>query len=609
MQRHLQNLPFSCILLESTTATRKKVMSKIRILSDQLASRIAAGEVVERPASAVKELLENALDAGADRIDIQVEGDGTRLIRVADNGCGMDHDDVLLCLERHATSKLHEASGLEAVSTFGFRGEALPSIASVSRLIILSRLRNSGVGTRAEVRSGILHDVHEDGCAYGTVVEVRGLFGNVPARRKFLKSRRTELAHIEEVIRSQAVACPEISFSLLMDSRPVLDLPAASPEERLRAVCRCPDATLLELNTAGEVTVKGWLLLPEESGAVPLRLCVNRRPVQDRMLRHAAAEGLHGLLMKGGQPAGVLLLELAPELADINVHPAKREIRFRKAGEVRAAVAQAVQAAVRRHQDQLRARFFAGRPSEKAATPSQAEKGSYHDELPLLQAAEPEPQFREQSTLPCPAARPVMAEEAAPVPPAVQAQESGGKLRLIGQFANLYLLCEMEDQLVLIDQHAAHERILYEQLKQQHEQQPASQTLLFPVTVELGPEQAELLEQEGATVAALGLTAEFFGGSTWLIKTLPAAVAHLPAEEVLADMLAGLAVKLPGCIDKLLASLACKAAVKAGCRLQPQEMLALLEEMSSSEMFSHCPHGRPVLKSFFLHEVEKWFRR
>ena len=579
-------------------------MSKIRILSDQLASRIAAGEVVERPASAVKELLENALDAEASRIDIQIEGDGTRLIRVADNGCGMDQDDVLLCLERHATSKLREDSDLEAVTTLGFRGEALPSIASVSRLTILSRLRGAAAGTRAEVRGGILHDVHEDGCASGTVIEVRGLFSNVPARRKFLKSKRTELAHIEEVIRSQAAACPEISFSLLIDGRSMLDLPAASPEQRLRAICRCPDTDLLELATDGEVAVKGWLLLPEESGAVPLRICVNRRPVQDRMLRHAAAEGLRGLLMKGKQPAGLLLLELAPELADINVHPAKREIRFRNAGAVHQAVVQATEAAVRRHQEWLRSRFF--------APPKQEDNVGAKNLLPLQHAqeiciAEPQPPFQEKFAPP-----PEMLSSpiAASRPPLLLEPEQRGTLRLIGQFANLYLLCEQDGQLVVIDQHAAHERILYQQLRQQHERkQPAKQTLLFPILAELTAEQADVLEQEGETVAALGVEAEFFGGSTWLIKALPAVVAHLPPQDVLADMLGGLAAKLPDCVDKLLASLACKAAVKAGSNLQPQEMLALLNEMGGSELFSHCPHGRPVLKSFSKQEVEKWFRR
>ncbi|WP_417913551.1 DNA mismatch repair endonuclease MutL [Candidatus Electronema sp. JM] len=591
-------------------------MSKIRILSDQLASRIAAGEVVERPASAVKELLENALDAGADRIDIHVEGDGTRLIRVADNGCGMDQDDVLLCLERHATSKLREDSDLESVATLGFRGEALPSIASVSRLTILSRLSGAAAGTRAEVRGGILHDVHEDGCTSGTVIEVRGLFSNVPARRKFLKSKRTELAHIEEVIRSQAAACPEISFSLLIDERSVLDLPAASPEQRLRAICRCPDADLLELDSDGEMTVNGWLLLPEESGTAPLRICVNRRPVQDRMLRHAIAEGLRGLLMKGQQPAGLLLLTVAPELADINVHPAKREIRFRNAGAVYQAVMQATEAAVRRHQERLRSRFFAGPKDVNAgALPLSPQHQTDYTFVgaknfsPLQHSqeiciAEPQPPFQEKF------APPPETSNTANRLPLLLEPEQRGTLRLIGQFANLYLLCEQDGQLVVIDQHAAHERILYQQLRQQHERkQPAKQTLLFPILAELTAEQADVLEQEAETVAALGVEAEFFGGSTWLIKALPAVAAHLPPQEVLADVLGGLTAKLPDCVDKLLASLACKAAVKAGSSLQPQEMLALLHEMGGSELFSHCPHGRPVLKSFSKQEVERWFRR
>jgi DNA mismatch repair protein MutL len=587
-------------------------MSKIRILSDQLASRIAAGEVVERPASAVKELLENALDAGASRIDIHVEDDGTRLIRVADNGCGMDQDDVLLCLERHATSKLSEDSQLDAIATLGFRGEALPSIASVSRLTILSRANEAAAGTRAEVRCGILHDVHEAGCACGTVVEVRNLFANTPARRKFLKSRRTELAHIEEVIRSQALACPEISFSLQVDSRSVLDLPAASQEQRLRDVCRCPDSALLELAADGEIAVKGWLLFPEESGAAVLRICVNRRPVQDRMLRHAAAEGMQGLLMKGQQPSGALLLELAPELADINVHPAKREIRFRNSGAAHQAVKNAVAEAVRRHQERLRSRLFAvpndaGAILTSAPAPSGGNVGAkdfspLHPQLVCV--AEPQPQFGRQTAQP--QETPPQAVSSPPLP---MATERGG-LRLIGQLASLYLLCELDGQLVVIDQHAAHERIIYQQLRDNYQQRrPASQALLFPATVELKPEQADLLEKEREAVAALGVEAEFFGGSTWLIKALPALAAHLMPQEVLADILSGLAAAVPEYIDKLLASLACKAAVKAGSRLQAEEMLKLLEQMGGCAAFSHCPHGRPVLKIFSRQEMEKWFRR
>ncbi|WP_417909475.1 DNA mismatch repair endonuclease MutL [Candidatus Electronema sp. PJ] len=573
-------------------------MSKIRLLSDQLASRIAAGEVVERPASAVKELLENALDAGANWIEIQVEDDGTRLIRVADNGCGMDQDDVLLCLERHATSKLTEESQLDAIATLGFRGEALPSIASVSRLTILSRLHEAVAGTQAEVRCGILHDVHEVGCACGTIVEVRQLFANIPARRKFLKSKRTELAHIEEVIRNQALAYPEVAFSLYVDERKTLDLSIASSEQRLRDVCQWPKNELLAIEATGDLTVHGWLL-PEGIASGLLRICVNRRPVQDRMLRHAVAEGMQGLLMKGQQPAGGLFLEFAPELADINVHPAKREIRFRNAGEVHQVVVKAVAEAVQKQEEQLRARLFAAPKKEQVQTvlPNLPKESGLLTVPLVVQSAEPQPQFHTQTPLPCPALLPLK-------------EPKRNSLRLIGQLLNLYLLCEQEGQLVVIDQHAAHERILYQQLRQQYEQrQPFSQALLFPITMELKPEQADLLEKEHDSVAALGVETEFFGGSTWVIKTLPALAVHLSPQEVLLDILDGLAAPVPEHVDKLLASLACKAAVKAGNRLQPEEMLKLLEQMGGCEVFSHCPHGRPVLKIFSSQEMEKWFRR
>ncbi|RWX45591.1 DNA mismatch repair protein MutL, partial [Candidatus Electrothrix marina] len=299
-------------------------MSKIRVLSDHLANQIAAGEVVERPASVVKELLENALDAGADRINMQVESDGTRLIRVVDNGVGMDQDDVLLCLERHATSKLIEESQLAAITTLGFRGEALPSIGSVSRMSLLSRLHTAEIGTKAEIRYGALHDLHDDGCACGTIIEVRNLFGNLPARKKFLKTKRTELFHIEEVIRNQALAHPDIAFSLQVDGRKTITLAAADQEQRVRDVFRF-SGRMLDISCSDgqdSLSVNGFFLLPDAVSTARLRILVNNRPVQDRMIRYAAAEGLKGLLMKGQQPVGALLLNLDPQLVDINVHPA-----------------------------------------------------------------------------------------------------------------------------------------------------------------------------------------------------------------------------------------------------------------------------------------------
>jgi DNA mismatch repair protein MutL len=642
-------------------------MSKIRVLSDHLANQIAAGEVVERPASVVKELLENALDAGADRIHIQVEGDGTRLIRVVDNGTGMDQDDVLLSLESHATSKLIEESQLSAITTLGFRGEALPSIGSVSRMSILSRLQAAEIGTRAEVRYGTLHDLHDDGCAGGTIIEVRNLFGNLPARKKFLKSKRTELFHIEEVLRNQALAYPDIAFSLEVDGRKTMTLAAADQEQRVRDVFRFSGKLLaLSGNERHDfLFINGFLLLPDAVSTARLRLLVNKRPVQDHMIRSAVAEGLKGLLMKGQQPVGALLLDLDPQLVDINVHPAKREIRFRNPNEIRRFLVQAVFEAVSRYQEEMRSELFRTStaktesddlqlhsfvpdPQEQNRQRQGKEPPSCYSSLPAQQAeqrlysAEPLPfsslsvagsgekeqkgqggmQVSDEPGEPdeqeAPANKQPDRQPDLHINLQTEQQLGYSGLRLIGQFLNLYLLCEHDEQLVVIDQHAAHERILYQQLRTAYEQRAvAVQNLLFPVTVELGPDYADTLEQEAEAVAALGLTVEFFGDTTWIIKAVPALVGKVSPQEILSDILDGLAARsgtsrfeaVPECIDNLLASMACKAAVKSGNRLHPEEMLALLRQMEQSEFFSHCPHGRPVLKTFSRSDVEKWFRR
>jgi len=671
-------------------------MSKIRVLSDHLANQIAAGEVVERPASVVKELLENALDAGADRINMQVESDGTRLIRVVDNGAGMDQDDVLLCLERHATSKLIEESQLAAITTLGFRGEALPSIGSVSRMSLLSRLHTAEIGTRAEIRYGALHDLHDDGCACGTIIEVRNLFGNLPARKKFLKTKRTELFHIEEVIRNQALAHPDIAFSLQVDGRKTITLAAADQEQRVRDIFRF-SGRMLDISCSDgqdSLSVNGFLLLPDAMSTARLRILVNNRPVQDRMIRYAAAEGLKGLLMKGQQPVGALLLNLDPQLVDINVHPAKREIRFRSPNEVRRFLVHAVSEAVLRHQEEMRSELFSPSKAEIKAENETSSSGSWSNRSGRFENSEPRQGNQDQSTASSffppersgqdknqnqnrksgQGERQIYSAEPLPFSSfsvggdggkeqkrqgrSLETGEQGGRiskepaqnsdqqpelqsaqrdkqyeqagdpqteqqlgysgLRLIGQFLNLYLLCEHDEQLVVIDQHAAHERILYQQLRTAYEQRAvAVQNLLFPVTVELGPDHADILEQEAEAVAALGLTVEFFGDTTWVIKAVPALVGKVSPQEVLFDILDGLAARpgssrteaVPECIDNLLASMACKAAIKSGNRLHPEEMLALLRQMEQSEFFSHCPHGRPVLKTFSRSDVEKWFRR
>lgn len=603
-------------------------MSQIRILSEHLANQIAAGEVVERPASVVKELLENSLDAGADRVDIQVEGGGTRLIRIVDNGIGMDGDDVLLSLERHATSKLTDESQLGAIATLGFRGEALPSIGSVSRMTILSRIREAATGTRADIRYGILHGVHEDGCARGTIIEVRSLFGNLPARKKFLKTSRTELSHIDEVIRSQSLAHQLVAFSLQVEGRKVFSFPAADLEQRVRDVFRYQD-TLLPVQAAidGEdgLQVSGYLLLPDAAPSSRLRILVNSRPVQDRMIRHAVMEGLQGFLMKGHQPAGALLLEVAPELVDVNVHPAKREIRFRNAGEVHRFMVRAVARAIQQHQDQVRSELFsvpeqgvavATGPGSNPFVDNQPRQPAHQQTVPMEPETDPPtPRTMEPAADVFPYDEPVRPQPIVSQPEK-QAEFSG--LTLIGQFLQLYLLCERDGQLVVIDQHAAHERILYQRLRHDYEQREIpSQSLMFPVTIELGPDHAETLEKEIEAVAALGIQVEYFGDTTWVIKAVPALVSQLSPQDVLTDILDGLRNRfstglsgiVPECIDTLLASMACKAAIKAGNRLQPEEMVELLKQMENSQVFSHCPHGRPVIKTFSRHEIEKWFHR
>ena len=613
-------------------------MSRIRILSEQLANQIAAGEVVERPASVVKELLENSVDAGASRIDIHVEGSGTGLLRVADNGEGMDGDDVLLCIERHATSKIKEEGQLAAIATLGFRGEAIPSIASVSWMTIFSRPQTQELGTRAEIRYGSLRDVHQAGGARGTVIEIRHLFGNMPARKKFLKSARTEMHHIEEVVKNQALAHPRTGFTLHVDGRVTLDYqPEDDLERRMRQIFRYR-GQLLPLREEGadedtEMCLDGFLLLPEMAQATSarLRILVNDRPVQDAMIRHAVGEGLQGFLMKGYQPAGALLLTLSPDRIDVNVHPAKREIRFRKGEAVHRFIVDRVARAMGGYQQSLRTSLFAvsppqqvtGQPGERSevaptaapfAPVTTAEPTALQPRLPSLPASGPPATQRPDTGY-----RPPLPEtvpEGPPVDPIPVEEYSG--LTLIGQLFSLYLLCEKDGQFMVIDQHAAHERLLYGQLLQGYlTARIPQQTLLFPVTVELTAVQAETLEQRREQVAALGLQAEYFGDTTYVIKSAPALVSHVEPGALLREVLDGLrgpvqaavARPVPQAVDDLLASMACKAAIKAGNRLQPVEMLKLLAQMEASSVFSHCPHGRPVIKAFSAQEVERWFHR
>jgi DNA mismatch repair protein MutL len=622
-------------------------LSNIRILPENLANQIAAGEVVERPASVVKELVENAIDAGATSLTVEIEGGGTALIRVIDNGCGMDRDDILLSLERHATSKLTRAEDLDAITTLGFRGEAVPSIASVARLTITSRPAGAELGSRVEVKFGKVVKVHEMGCAYGTVVEVRDLFGNVPARKKFLKSTRTELAHIEEMVRNYGLVRPELALSYRVNGGEVLGLQAAvdDPAPRLRRLLGGGAVgELIEVRPGLEAdaeapVISGFLVAPERSGpSGRLRVFVNGRPVRDRLLLHAVGEGLRNFLLKGHAPTGVIYLAVVPTEVDVNVHPTKQEVRFHRPNLVHQVIVSAVAGAMVAKQSGLRQRLFEPAPSESNAPPADsrsaprplAPSSSSQPARPAAVARRPaadEPAYPQPRLAGLRMAEPTASSPAVetarvavvPVQPKLEAppEAAVGALRVIGQLFDSYILCEGAGTLVAIDQHAAQERLIFERLRGQVAAGGAlRQGLLFPVTVELSAGELAILEEASAEIAALGLEVREFGGATCLIQAVPALLAHLGPEEVLRGILAGFAERIGVAaggearrLEDVLAVMACKAAVKANHPLQPEEMAALLREMQRHEVFSHCPHGRPTVRVFDAAEIKKWFHR
>lgn len=645
-------------------------MSNIRILPEILANQIAAGEVIERPASVVKELVENALDAGASLIQVQLEGDGTRLIRIIDDGSGMDEDDVLLCLERHATSKIRSAEELQGIRTLGFRGEALPSIASVAKLIITSRIRTAALGTRAEIHFGRVVKVHDCGSSVGTTVEVRDLFGNMPARKKFVRAARTELFHVEEVVRNYALAYQAVGFSLAVDGSPVLDLPGgeSSPAGRARRFyCRNSREQLIEVNSGGDgvageknVRVYGLLLPPDLAapGSSRLRFFVNGRAVRDRLMSQAVSEGLQGFIMKSSRPAGVFFVTVPPEMVDVNVHPTKQEVRFRRPAEVQSVLAAAVRQAMGSYQGLLKQQLF-GEPQgredhgrmRREFSPASGSVSFFSEKL---ETREPDSPYekRAQTDLPWPASEktsraavagsesgvhasahdaagstrlpwPVMKESPATDAAGEQrpagektVRTAGGPLRFIGQLLETYILCENEEGLLAIDQHAAHERLLFETLRKQFDGTCIpSQNLLFPAVVDYSPETLRLLEEHHDQLARLGLSLQEFGGTSCIIKAVPAILAHLSPAEIISEIVghlekAGSARDLSLAVLKaILSSMACKAAIKAGQRLEPLEAEALLRQLSGADIFSHCPHGRPVTKQFSGAEIRRWFHR
>ena len=587
----------------------------IRQLPDTLINQIAAGEVVERPASVVKELVENALDAGARRIDIDLEEGGVRLIRIRDDGGGIGPEELPLAVSRHATSKIASIDDLEAVATLGFRGEALPSVASVSRFRLASRPRDAAHGAELRIEGGRIGEVVPQAHPHGTTVEVRDLFYNVPARRKFLRAERTELSHIEEWLRSLALARPDVELRVTHNGKPSrrwkgegdllseVRLHEALGEEFARNALRVDHA-------GAGLRLHGWIARPAYNRASTDQqyLYVNGRSVRDRNVAHAVRQAYSDVLFHGRHPAYVLFLELDPRGVDVNVHPAKHEVRFRESRLVHDFVYRSLHAALAETRAGATA---APMPSLAAANearwsmppPQQQAIGLRVGDAPAAYAALYAPR---DGALP-PTAQPAMPQDApGGMPPLGYA---------VAQLHGIYILAENADGLVVVDMHAAHERIGYEKLKAAHDGAGLrTQPLLVPASLAVSEREADVAEREAGTLARLGFEVQRSGPQSLLLRSVPALLAHGDVEALLRDVLAdlrehGSTRRVDDTRDALLATMACHGAVRANRRLTLPEMNALLREMEATERSGQCNHGRPTWTRFSLAEMDRWFLR
>jgi DNA mismatch repair protein MutL len=593
--------------------------SRIHVLSQELANQIAAGEVVERPASVAKELCENAVDAGAHRIDVEIEAGGRRLIRVVDDGCGMTAEEARLALQRHATSKITSADDLWGLATFGFRGEALPSIAAVSRLTLRSKTPGAAAGFRLLVEAGVENDAGEIGMAEGTQLEVRDLFFNTPARLKFLKSEATEAANVSEAILRLALANPEVHFRLRANGRTTMDLPPhRDMGERVRAALARRGARVLHEaeGEEGGIKVRAFLASPEEAAPAGRStfLFVGRRFVRDRALLHALAQGYGELLEKGRYPLAALFVDVAGPELDVNVHPQKLEVRFSRPQEVYAAVRHVVARAV------ARAPWLAVSPIRAYTLPPERMAEGEDDrplpsgpardrQEPLSAVRSPEPGDKRASPL-----FPTLLRDEA-VPTAAEPASRGffGGLEYIGQLRRTYLVCEGPSELVLVDQHAAHERIMFERLRVAHRQRAVvRQRLLFPIPIELD-EVAAAAAREGATLealAGLGFEVEGFGPKTMLLRAVPDLLKDVDPKPLLRDVLHRVAEgdslrRAEENFEQVFATMACHGALRAGDIVAREAAFTLLGQLDAVDLHSHCPHGRPVLLRMSIAEIEQ----
>lgn len=618
-------------------------MGTIEVLPAALASQIAAGEVVERPASALKELIENSLDAGARRCDVSIEGGGITLLSIRDDGIGMSSDDATLCLERHATSKLRRFEDLNGVRSFGFRGEALPTIASVSRFTLNTRRQEDAAGTQVVVEGGAAAHVSTVGMPVGTEVILRDLFYNVPARRKFLRSSATEAGHIADVVENAALACPDVTFTLMRDGRKAREyLRVGSRAERVETslvgeeLCQC-------VGERGPLMVEAYLGRPERarSGAAGLKLFCNNRPIRDRALLVTLAQAYGSILERGRYPRGVVYLDLPPELVDVNVHPQKTEVRFADARAVTDAVYHLVQAAL--NKGFSLPSLLVSKEDRSARAPSGPSAPAHGSSIALRDAGRASllgaPTVREPSLLRFgdavfrgatsttsvasavlddqsvvssvelePGSSPA-ADEASPRRTTDTNPGGWGKLRFLAQVRATYLLCEGEDALYVLDQHAAAERVTFHRLREQYRGKGmTSQSLLFPLTIEVTQEQTELIESKQDAIQRLGFELRVRSETTVSLHAVPKLLQRASPERLCLDLVAELARSgraFSDALDLMLSTMACHGSIRSGDVLSSQEADALLRALDEVDFAGHCPHGRPIVATTSWAELER----
>jgi DNA mismatch repair protein MutL len=664
-------------------------MGRIRVLSDQVANQIAAGEVVDRPASVVKELLENALDAGANWIRVEVEAGGRKLIRIADDGHGMNRDDALLAFERHATSKLRTADELLSISTLGFRGEALPSIASVARVTLETATGEEGPGTHLEIAGGRILHVEDSAVPRGTTISVSDLFFNTPARRKFLRAESTELSHVTALVTHYALAHPEKHFELISASHTLVSAPPVSrPAERIYQIFGkdtllqlLPVAAEVQLDRAGLPELPPWKRDPDEPAAKPgavrlsgfyskpelqklnrnsIYIFVNKRLIRDRLLLHAIAEAYRNIIPPSSSPVVLLFLEMPPEEVDVNVHPAKTEVRFRQQSLIHDFV-----------RDSLRNALIAARPaaafvaaldSSPAATPSlipaplsrlpgapaDLPPDSDHGKIYPSQAFQLTPApvtpltgklpfgegdiaphvarqvFEQQAMRQAAAAlmdAPSMAQAGTAEVEAEQAAANLnqlGSLRPLGQLRESFILATGDEGLWIIDQHVAHERVLFERiLRDRKVEKVQRQRLLMPLLVELKPWQMVIFAQIADELEQNGFEVEPFGPHTLAVKAAPVGLEGPALERMLAQVIeqseapseASLNEDLKSLRTRIAASIACHSAIKINTPLDPKRMEWLLLELAKTEHPTSCPHGRPIALLYSWKDIQRAFHR